>query len=169
MAHVRQSRPESGLGFQVKVLTTFEVVPSPLGRGVPVFESAPLLPGVARLPRPHTKKGTRPSAQDACEGRTPSITHTSRTRSSVKHTCEERDPVQNTRASEAECLCSKDRVPRLPEGGHQITRSGQYVHYVWWSTRFDPLCHRDVLVDRPRGVRRGTSLIGRRSRHAHCR
>jgi len=31
MAHTRQSRPDSGLDFQVKVLTTFRVVPSSLG------------------------------------------------------------------------------------------------------------------------------------------
>ena len=31
MAHVRQSRPESGFGGQVKALKTFEVVPSSLG------------------------------------------------------------------------------------------------------------------------------------------
>ena len=30
-AHIRQSRPGSGLGFQVKVLKTFEVAPSSLG------------------------------------------------------------------------------------------------------------------------------------------
>ena len=30
MAHVRQSRPDSGLGFQIKVLETFLVVPSSL-------------------------------------------------------------------------------------------------------------------------------------------
>ena len=33
MAHTRQSRPDSGLGFQVKVLKTFQVVPSSLGSG----------------------------------------------------------------------------------------------------------------------------------------
>jgi len=32
MAHVRQSRPDSGLGFQLKVLKPFEAVPSSLGR-----------------------------------------------------------------------------------------------------------------------------------------
>jgi len=32
MAHIRQSIPDSGLGFQAKVLTTFEVIPSSLGR-----------------------------------------------------------------------------------------------------------------------------------------
>ena len=32
MAHMRQSRPDSGLGFQIKVLKTFSVVPSWLGR-----------------------------------------------------------------------------------------------------------------------------------------
>jgi hypothetical protein len=31
MAHIRQSRPDSGLGFQVKVLKIFQVVPSSLG------------------------------------------------------------------------------------------------------------------------------------------
>ena len=33
MAHIRQSRPDSGLCFQVKVLRTFPVVPSSLERG----------------------------------------------------------------------------------------------------------------------------------------
>jgi len=33
MAHVRQSGPESGLDFQIKVLKTFQVVPSSLGSG----------------------------------------------------------------------------------------------------------------------------------------
>ena len=30
MTHIRQSRPQSGLGFQMKVLKTFQVVPSSL-------------------------------------------------------------------------------------------------------------------------------------------
>ena len=33
MAHIRQSRPDSGFGFQVKVLKTFRGVPSLLGSG----------------------------------------------------------------------------------------------------------------------------------------
>ena len=33
VAHMSQSRPDSGLGFQVKVLQTFSVVHSPLGSG----------------------------------------------------------------------------------------------------------------------------------------
>jgi len=33
MAHIRQSRPDSGCGFQVKVLKTFQVFPSSLGSG----------------------------------------------------------------------------------------------------------------------------------------
>jgi len=33
MAHIRQPRPESGLGFQVKDLEIFSVVPSALGSG----------------------------------------------------------------------------------------------------------------------------------------
>ena len=33
MAHIRQSRPDYSLGFQVKVLNTFEVVPSSLDSG----------------------------------------------------------------------------------------------------------------------------------------
>ena len=33
MAHIRQSRPDSGLGFQVKVVHTIPVVPSSLGSG----------------------------------------------------------------------------------------------------------------------------------------
>ena len=34
MAHRRQSRPDPGLGFQVQVLETFQVVPSSLGSGL---------------------------------------------------------------------------------------------------------------------------------------
>ena len=33
MVHIRQSRPDSGLGFQVKVLAPFSDVPSSLGSG----------------------------------------------------------------------------------------------------------------------------------------
>ena len=35
MAHIRQSRADSGLGFQAKVLNTVQVVPSSLGSGCP--------------------------------------------------------------------------------------------------------------------------------------
>ena len=34
VAHIRQSKPDFGLGFQVKVLESFTVVPSSLGRGL---------------------------------------------------------------------------------------------------------------------------------------
>ena len=37
MAHIRQSRPDSGLGFHVKVLKIFQVVPSSLGSGLAVL------------------------------------------------------------------------------------------------------------------------------------
>jgi len=33
MAHMRQSRPDAGLGFRVEVLEMFEGVPPSLGRG----------------------------------------------------------------------------------------------------------------------------------------
>ena len=33
MEHVRQSRQDAGLGFQVEVLKTFQVAPSPLRSG----------------------------------------------------------------------------------------------------------------------------------------
>ena len=33
-AHVRQPRPDSGLGFQVEVLQTFQAVTFPLGSGI---------------------------------------------------------------------------------------------------------------------------------------
>ena len=33
MAHIRRSRPDYGLGFQVKVLKIFQVVPSSIGNG----------------------------------------------------------------------------------------------------------------------------------------
>jgi len=34
MANIRLSRPDSGLGFEVKVLKPFQVVPSSLGSGL---------------------------------------------------------------------------------------------------------------------------------------
>ena len=34
MARIRQSRPDSGLGFQAKVPKTFYLVPSSLGSGI---------------------------------------------------------------------------------------------------------------------------------------
>ena len=37
MAYIRQSRPDSGLGFQVKVLEIFQVVSSSLGNGTPLI------------------------------------------------------------------------------------------------------------------------------------
>ena len=42
-AQIRQPRPESGLGSQVEVLKTFEVVPSSLGSGR-VLEKSALAP-----------------------------------------------------------------------------------------------------------------------------
>ena len=33
VAHIKQSRPDSGLGVQVKVVKTFQVVPTSLGSG----------------------------------------------------------------------------------------------------------------------------------------
>ena len=48
MAHIRQPRPDSGIGFQVKVLKPFSVVPSSLGRG---HTSAPRLARTG-VPRP---------------------------------------------------------------------------------------------------------------------
>ena len=40
MVHVRQSRPDSGLGFQVNVVETFQVVPSKAGNAIQVVEEA---------------------------------------------------------------------------------------------------------------------------------
>jgi len=39
MAHVTQSRPDSGLGFQAQVLKTFQVVPSSLDSGEQLLHS----------------------------------------------------------------------------------------------------------------------------------
>jgi len=39
MAHMRQSRPDSGLGFQVKVLRTIQVVAASLGSGKGISQS----------------------------------------------------------------------------------------------------------------------------------
>ena len=44
MAHARQSRPDSGLDFQVKVLEPFSVVPSSLGSGLGVLCGEPPTP-----------------------------------------------------------------------------------------------------------------------------
>ena len=48
MAHIRQSRPDSGLGIPVQGLKTFRVVPSsgrkPLSRGAREVEGAPAAP-----------------------------------------------------------------------------------------------------------------------------
>ena len=41
MAHIRQSRPDSCLGFQVKALDTFQGVPSSLGSGYPQRRQPP--------------------------------------------------------------------------------------------------------------------------------
>ena len=38
VAPIRQSRPDSGLGFQVRVLETISVVPSSLGNGSLKFD-----------------------------------------------------------------------------------------------------------------------------------
>ena len=42
-AHTRQSRPHSGLSFQLKVLKAFERVPSSLGSGSPVGPAGPYM------------------------------------------------------------------------------------------------------------------------------
>ena len=44
--HIRQSRPDSGLGFQEKVLHTFQAVPSSLGSGVPRRATHSTPPGI---------------------------------------------------------------------------------------------------------------------------
>ena len=41
MAHIRQPRPDSGLGFEAEVRNSFEGVPSALGRGCPELEAVP--------------------------------------------------------------------------------------------------------------------------------
>jgi len=63
MAHVRQSRPDSGIGFQVKVLKTF---PSSLGRGLQEISQ-----GVGGIPTPFlavplpSKEGTSSKCKDS--------------------------------------------------------------------------------------------------------
>ena len=52
VAPTLQSRPDSGLGFEVKVLTTFQVVPFSLGSGI-----APNSGGIQQLQR--TNQGAR--------------------------------------------------------------------------------------------------------------
>ena len=46
VAHIRQTRPDSGLDFQVEVLEHFQVVPSWLGNG---RSSAPIRPQASGL------------------------------------------------------------------------------------------------------------------------
>ena len=41
MAHIRQSRSDSGLGFQVKVLVTFQFVPVSLGSSSGIARARP--------------------------------------------------------------------------------------------------------------------------------
>jgi len=41
MAHIRQSGPDAGLGFQVKVVKAFQVAPSSLGSGPAMSAGAP--------------------------------------------------------------------------------------------------------------------------------
>ena len=49
MAHIRQPRPDFGLGFQAKVVELFEAVSSSIGRGI-LAEWLPLVPrGVERV------------------------------------------------------------------------------------------------------------------------
>ena len=57
MAHIRQSRPDSGLGFQVHVLTLFEVVPSSLGSVRGVGGGADVWGGWRLSPRTHLQVG----------------------------------------------------------------------------------------------------------------
>ena len=56
MAHIRQSRPDSGLGFQAKVLETFSAVPSSLGSRMAASASLTALPISRHVP--HTEHGT---------------------------------------------------------------------------------------------------------------
>ena len=56
MAHIRQSRPDSGLAIQVKVLKIFRGLPSPLGRGYGILRvtgirHASLAEGIALVRR----------------------------------------------------------------------------------------------------------------------
>ena len=49
MAHIRQSRPDSGLGFQIKFIKNLLVVPSSLGIGPKAIFSAHRPAGVSGL------------------------------------------------------------------------------------------------------------------------
>jgi hypothetical protein len=51
MAHIKQPRPDAGIGFQVKVLKTFQVVHASLGIGssaAPIHHHPSFLSGVNR-------------------------------------------------------------------------------------------------------------------------
>ena len=56
MAHIRQSSPDSGLGFQFKSLRTFQVVPSLLSSG---RDNTPRSPNSSSLERLNTLKQSR--------------------------------------------------------------------------------------------------------------
>ena len=58
MAHISQSRPDSGLGFQVKVLKPFQVVASSLGSGL---GCELMQPGFTRGTLPKVNPGTQPN------------------------------------------------------------------------------------------------------------
>ena len=45
LGHIRQQRPDSGLGLQIQILPTFSVVPSSLGRGDTSCSAASTRPG----------------------------------------------------------------------------------------------------------------------------
>ena len=63
MTHVRHSMPDSGLGFQVKVLKTFSLVPSLIKRGSCV--GVRKYPGTACPGRTRTAAGTLLAARRA--------------------------------------------------------------------------------------------------------
>ena len=52
MAHIRQSKPDYGLGFCVRFFKSFQVVPSSLGRGVTRVPHVQLSPAPRERPAP---------------------------------------------------------------------------------------------------------------------
>ena len=65
MAHVRQSRPDSGRGFQLKDLQIFSVVRYSLGRGPPHAETASPNRTVPMQNRQHTQPWGQPLRQSS--------------------------------------------------------------------------------------------------------
>jgi len=91
MAYIRQTRPVSGLVFQVQVLQTFQVVPSSLGSGPPSARKSRTTTSARPPRRCHPPS---PSSAVSCFTPTPilcrCIAHEGRSRANMAHTRQSR-------------------------------------------------------------------------------